>query len=45
MTFPCVRILIERGRLQLHGAYFGVADGVLLVRDPTTARFEPVVAE
>jgi carbonic anhydrase len=45
MTFPCVRILVERGRLQLHGAYFGVADGVLLVRDPTTARFEPVVAE
>lgn len=25
MTFPCVRILVERGKLQLHGAYFGVA--------------------
>ena len=42
MTFPCVRILVERGRLQLHGAYFGVATGRLLVRDPDTGRFEPV---
>jgi carbonic anhydrase len=42
MTFPCVRILVERGRLQLHGAYFGVADGVLLVRDPETGAFEPL---
>jgi carbonic anhydrase len=41
MTFPCVRILTERGRLQLHGAYFGVATGVLMVRDPETGRFEP----
>jgi carbonic anhydrase len=41
MTFPCVRILTERGRLQLHGAYFGVATGVLLVRDPETGRFAP----
>src|SRR5690606_10118498 len=29
MTFPCVRILVERGRLMLHGAYFGVAQGEL----------------
>jgi carbonic anhydrase len=42
MTFPCVRILVERGKLQLHGAYFGVASGRLLVRDPETGRFEPV---
>jgi carbonic anhydrase len=42
MTFPCVRILVERGKLQLHGAYFGVAAGRLLVRDPDTGRFEPV---
>jgi carbonic anhydrase len=45
MTFPCIRILVERGRLQLHGAYFGVADGVLLVRDPATGRFEPIVGD
>ena len=42
MTFPCIRILVERGRLKLHGAYFGFASGRLLVRDPQTGRFEPV---
>ena len=41
MTFPCVRVLVERGKLSLHGAYFGVATGRLLVRDPQTGRFEP----
>jgi len=43
MTFPCVRILVERGKLALHGAYFGVASGRLLVRDPATGRFGPAV--
>ncbi len=43
MSFPCIRILAERGRLHLHGAYFGVADGVLLVCDPATGRFERLV--
>jgi carbonic anhydrase len=43
MTFPCVSILVARGRLQLHGAYFGVSDGVLLVRDPATGGFTPLV--
>jgi carbonic anhydrase len=42
MTFPCVRILVERGKLHLHGAYFGVASGRLLVRDPETGSFRPV---
>ncbi|KAB2920841.1 MAG: carbonic anhydrase [Hyphomicrobiaceae bacterium] len=42
MSFPCVRILVERGKLELHGAYFGVASGRLLLRDPGTGRFEPV---
>jgi carbonic anhydrase len=42
MTFPCIRILVERGKLHLHGAYFGVASGNLLVRDPATGRFETV---
>jgi carbonic anhydrase len=32
MTFPCVRILSERGKLRLHGAYFDVATGVLMIR-------------
>ncbi|MGP9819939.1 carbonic anhydrase [Salinarimonas sp. NSM] len=42
MTFPCVRTLVERGRLTLHGAYFGIASGRLLVRDPASGTFEPV---
>lgn len=42
MTFPWVRAKVERGALALHGAYFGVATGKLLVRDPATGRFEPV---
>jgi carbonic anhydrase len=42
MTFPCVRILVERGKLALHGAYFGIAAGRLLVRDPERGTFEPV---
>lgn len=45
MTFPWVRIPVERGSLALHGAYFGVATGRLLVRDPSTGRFEPVIGE
>ncbi len=45
MTFPCVRILVERGKLALHGAYFGVSTGRLLVRDPDSGRFEPVVED
>ncbi len=41
MTFPCIRILVERGKLQLHGAYFGIAAGRLLIRDPATGEFAP----
>jgi carbonic anhydrase len=43
MTFPFVRTRVERGELQLHGAYFGVANGILLVRDPKTGAFERLV--
>jgi carbonic anhydrase len=39
MTFPCVNILVERGKLALHGAYFGVAEGELSMRDPATGKF------
>ena len=45
MTFPWVRSLVERGALKLHGAYFGVASGRLLVRDPATGRFESATGE
>ena len=42
MTFPFVRAAVEEGTLKLHGAYFGVASGKLLVRDEATGAFEPV---
>ena len=42
MTFPCVRTLVERGKLSLHGAYFGIASGQLLLRDPATGAFAPL---
>ena len=42
MTFPCVRILVERGKLQLHAAYFGVATGGLSVLDKNSGEFRPV---
>jgi len=42
MTFPCVSTLVGRGKLHLHGAYFGIASGRLLLRNPDTGRFEPV---
>jgi carbonic anhydrase len=45
MTFPCVRILVERGKLALHGAYFGVATGQLSVWDAASRKFGPVAAD
>jgi carbonic anhydrase len=44
MTFPCIRDLVDRGRLALHAAYFDVATGRLSVLDPTRNRFEPLHA-
>jgi carbonic anhydrase len=42
MTFPCVKILVERGKLRLHAAYFAVRTGLLSVRDPETGVFASV---
>jgi carbonic anhydrase len=42
MTFGSVRRRLADGSLMLHGAYFGIATGRLLVRDPATKRFEPL---
>ncbi|MGH6771730.1 MAG: carbonic anhydrase [Xanthobacteraceae bacterium] len=42
MTFPYVRAAVERGVLMLHGAYFGVANGRLSVRDPNSGDFGDV---
>jgi carbonic anhydrase len=39
MTFPFVRSRVEHGELNLHGAYFGVAEGSLFVLDQATKEF------
>ncbi len=39
MTFPFVRKVVEDGELQLHGAYFGVAEGSLFVLDKAAKEF------
>src|SRR5215470_311893 len=39
MTFPFVRARVEAGELQLHGAYFGVAEGTLFILDKATKQF------
>ena len=45
MTFPRLRKLIERGTVAIHGAYFAVATGELLVRDEASGEFLPVAAD
>jgi carbonic anhydrase len=45
MTFPWVRDLVDRLFLSVHGAYFGVASGELLIRNPATRAFERAVPE
>ena len=42
MTFPFVRSRVERGEMQLHGAYFGVAEGSLFVLDQEAKEFSSV---
>ena len=44
-TFPCVQILEQKGWLHLHGAFFAVATGVLMILDPLTSQFVPAVGE
>jgi carbonic anhydrase len=41
MTFGSVRRRVAEGGLELHGAYFGIASGELLIRDPKTKVFVP----
>ena len=45
MTFPFIRRRVERGELELHGTYFGVATGVLFLRNPDTGEFKPCVSD
>ncbi len=42
MTFPFVRTRVESGEMELHGAYFGVAEGSLFVLDKATKEFRSV---
>lgn len=44
-SFPCVKTLEGRGRLHLHGAYFGVLDGNLLILDPASGEFIPAAPQ
>jgi carbonic anhydrase len=41
MTFPCVRILAERNKLRLHGAWFDIFSGELWIMDPGSGNFFP----
>ncbi|HVZ53311.1 MAG TPA: carbonic anhydrase [Pseudolabrys sp.] len=45
LTFPCVRILAERGKLMLHAAYFGVATGELSVFDRASGTFRRIAPD
>lgn len=38
-TFPCVRILEEKGRMQLHGTWFDISTGELWIMDAATGDF------
>jgi carbonic anhydrase len=38
-TFPCVGILEEKGRMQLHGAWFDISTGELWIMDAKTGDF------
>jgi carbonic anhydrase len=42
LTFPFVNARVESGELQLHGAYFGVAEGSLFVFDKAAKEFRSV---
>jgi len=44
-TFPFVRAKVEEGELQLHGAYFGVAEGSLFVLDKRAKEFRSVAKD
>jgi len=45
MTFPRLAKLIERGKVETHGAYFGVASGDLSVLDKKNGEFKRVMLE
>jgi carbonic anhydrase len=44
-TFPFVHTKVEQGELQLHGAYFGVAEGSLFVLDKQSKEFKSAATD
>ncbi len=44
-SFPYIKDREAEGKLKLHGAYFGIADGLLLALDETAGQFLPVAEE
>lgn len=42
MTFGMIRRRVDAGELQLHGAFFSIGNGKLLMRSPQTREFESV---
>ncbi len=44
-SFPCIKTLEERGKIKLHGCYFGVMDGRLLAYNPATDTFQPIAKD
>ena len=45
LTFPSVKERVDSGDLYLHGAYFGIASGILYFRDSTTGKFMPCLEQ
>lgn len=43
-TFPCVNILLQKGRIAIHGAWFDIGTGELWLMDPSSGDFVPVLA-
>src|SRR5262249_34226689 len=44
LSYPWVRELVDRGKLQLHGMHFNIFDGELAQMNPETSKFEAVRA-
>jgi carbonic anhydrase len=43
-TFPCVRILLDRNKLRIHGAWFDIGTGELWMMDEHSGDFVPALA-
>jgi carbonic anhydrase len=43
-TFPCVNILLEKGRIAIHGSWFDISTGELWLMDAKDGNFRPALA-